>query len=118
MDPMTQNRQWISSYNYVQNNPISRNDPTGMLDGWIEDKETGELKWDANVNSESSFTSSQYDKSKYSYAGQELQRSYSLGSTAGLYTQYYGPDGQTGIYDYPNWININSFYPRITVLRP
>ncbi|WP_421750896.1 SpvB/TcaC N-terminal domain-containing protein [Croceimicrobium sp.] len=32
VDPMAAYRSWISPYNYVQNNPIMRHDPTGMLD--------------------------------------------------------------------------------------
>jgi hypothetical protein len=56
------------------------------------------------VNSQADFDVSEYDKSKFSYVGQELQKSYSFGSTAGLYTQYYGPDGNTAIYDYPMWV--------------
>lgn len=33
---MAEQRSWVSPYNYVQNNPILRIDPTGALD-WIED---------------------------------------------------------------------------------
>lgn len=94
----------LSNYSVMSGNPISRIDPNGADDGWVEDKETGELKWDAKVNSKEEFAKSDYDKDKFSYAGQETQRAYSSGSTAGLYTQYYGPDGNTGIFDYPMWI--------------
>ncbi|UBM61530.1 hypothetical protein LA303_08885 [Candidatus Sulfidibacterium hydrothermale] len=32
-DPMADERAWVSPYNFVQGNPISRVDPDGMLDG-------------------------------------------------------------------------------------
>jgi uncharacterized protein (TIGR02594 family) len=112
-DPRT-GRRWnidpvykhhLSNYSVMSGNPISRIDPNGADDGWVEDGETGELTWDENVNSQEEFDKSGYDKDKYSYAGQETQRVYSFGSTKNMnYTEYYGPDGSTGIYDYPNWL--------------
>ena len=42
-DPLADKRYWVTSYNYVQNNPISRFDPTGMLDDYAMDRETGEI---------------------------------------------------------------------------
>jgi len=33
-DPMASEREWVSPYNYVQNNPLSRIDPNGMLDDY------------------------------------------------------------------------------------
>ncbi len=38
MDPMADEREWLSPYNYVQNNPLLRVDPTGMLDTHYEDE--------------------------------------------------------------------------------
>lgn len=32
VDPLAKYRSWINPYNFVQNNPIMRQDPTGMLD--------------------------------------------------------------------------------------
>jgi RHS repeat-associated protein len=39
LDPMTEKRIWLSPYNYVQNNPILKIDPDGMLDGDYFDSE-------------------------------------------------------------------------------
>jgi len=33
VDPMTDERSWLSPYNYCQNNPVMLTDPDGMLDG-------------------------------------------------------------------------------------
>lgn len=34
VDPMADERNWLTPYNFVQNNPITRIDPTGMLDDY------------------------------------------------------------------------------------
>jgi hypothetical protein len=63
IDPMAEERNWLTPYNFVQNNPILRVDPSGLLDDYF-DKEgnflgSDELKtdnvkiidkkdWDAN----------------------------------------------------------------------
>ncbi len=44
---MADERQWVSPYNYVQNNPLIRIDPTGMLDTHYED-EFGNTLGDTN----------------------------------------------------------------------
>ena len=37
LDPLAEERSWVSPYNFVQNNPIMRVDPTGALDAPIYD---------------------------------------------------------------------------------
>ena len=38
VDPMAEERDWLSPYNFTQNNPILRVDPTGLLDDYGIDK--------------------------------------------------------------------------------
>ena len=45
VDPMAHLREWVSPYNFVQNNPINRIDPDGRLDKEYDvDLKTGEVK--------------------------------------------------------------------------
>ena len=37
-DPLTEEREWLTPYNFVQNNPILRVDPTGLLDDYGVDQ--------------------------------------------------------------------------------
>lgn len=50
IDPLSDQRVWVSPFNYGQNNPINRNDPTGALDDWVMD-ENNKPCWDPNVTS-------------------------------------------------------------------
>ena len=69
VDPMAHEREWVSPYNFVQNNPINRVDPTGALDDWYE-SETGEIKWDKDVNSQKDLNKK--GSPKGTYLGKEL----------------------------------------------
>lgn len=44
VDPMARERSWLTPYNFVQNNPLSRVDPTGMLDDDITLNAKGEVE--------------------------------------------------------------------------
>lgn len=50
VDPLAHKREWLTPYNFVQNNPFLRVDPTGALDDIIitnkDDKEVGRIKLD------------------------------------------------------------------------
>lgn len=43
IDPLAQKRDWLTPYNYVQNNPLNRIDPNGLTDYTLE-KKTGDVK--------------------------------------------------------------------------
>jgi len=43
-DPMADERTWVSTYNYTQNNPLNRIDPNGALDDGYKDMQ-GNYKW-------------------------------------------------------------------------
>ncbi|KPQ08945.1 MAG: RHS repeat-associated core domain, partial [Algoriphagus marincola HL-49] len=50
VDPLADQRSWVSPYNFVQNNPLNRIDPDGRLD-WVANRE-GEVYWDENATSQ------------------------------------------------------------------
>lgn len=43
-DPLAEEREWINPYNFVQNNPIIRTDPTGLLDTYGVGQD-GDVVW-------------------------------------------------------------------------
>jgi len=50
VDPLADQRSWVSPYNFVQNNPLNRVDPTGAID-WVLNGE-GDVYWDDNATSQ------------------------------------------------------------------
>jgi RHS repeat-associated protein len=52
VDPLADQRSWVSPYSYCQNNPIIRTDPTGALDDWYMNEKTGELYYNENRSSQ------------------------------------------------------------------
>jgi hypothetical protein len=51
VDPLAEERSWVSQYNFVQNNPLNRIDPDGRLDDWVESA-NGKIYWDDNATSQ------------------------------------------------------------------
>lgn len=49
-DPMAENNAWLTPYHYCSNNPVRKIDPTGMLDDWFENEETGEIYYNVNMH--------------------------------------------------------------------
>jgi RHS repeat-associated protein len=45
IDPLADQRVSLTPYNFVQNNPINRTDPTGALDDWYRNNNTGDYEW-------------------------------------------------------------------------
>lgn len=44
LDPLAHEREWLTPYNFVQNNPILRIDPNGMLDDVFEEQDDGSFE--------------------------------------------------------------------------
>jgi RHS repeat-associated protein len=65
VDPEADERESLTPYNSMSNNPINRIDPNGQLDDWVQNDETGEYKWMDNV------TSVKNTPKGYSYVGRE-----------------------------------------------
>ena len=72
-----------SLYAYCSNNPVSKIDPTGLSDGWIDDG-NGNVFWDNNTNSQEEFNTNYANKPGYSYASDPNNpNSYTLPSGEG-----------------------------------
>jgi RHS repeat-associated protein len=65
VDPMADERSWVSPYSYCQNNPVVLVDPRGMIDDWYMNEETGELYYNKNRSSQTT----QYNNKTYTRIG-------------------------------------------------
>jgi RHS repeat-associated protein len=65
IDIMADKREWISGYNYSQNNPVLRVDPLGTFD-FVRDGQ-GNVRWDNDANSQAT------TKSGETYLGKTLE---------------------------------------------
>jgi hypothetical protein len=59
-------REWVSPYNFVQNNPLNRIDPDGAFD-WVINEETNEYIWMNEVKSQED------TPDEYRYVGAGIQ---------------------------------------------
>jgi RHS repeat-associated protein len=65
-DPLFEEKHFMSPYAYCSNSPVNRVDPSGMLDGWVEDAE-GNVSWDNNTNSPAEFETNYTNSGKTGY---------------------------------------------------
>ena len=82
-DPLFEQKPWLSPYHYCSNNPVGRVDPTGMMDGWVQD-EDGNVFWDNNTNSQSEFEHNYSNRPGCAYVSDaDNPKSYTLPSGEG-----------------------------------
>ena len=79
VDPLAEERSWVSSFSYCQNDPINRIDPDGMYDDWVE--RDNKIVWDENITSATDKDLKSGDK----YLGKE---GYSVNEATGQITHY------------------------------
>ncbi|MEM9391872.1 MAG: RHS repeat-associated core domain-containing protein [Bacteroidota bacterium] len=88
VDPISEEREWLSPYNFVQNNPINRVDPDGALD-WVLNGDN-EIYWDDNANSQATTQAGE------TYLGKELTFTFNSNIAGGLWD---GPGGSAPVGD-------------------
>ncbi len=77
VDPMAQERSWLSPYNYCQLNPVGRIDPTGALDDWYRN-EAGEIVYDESIRHQVDFNKSGIKGTYLGKTHQQDNKYYSL----------------------------------------
>jgi hypothetical protein len=108
VDPMAKERSWLSPYNFVQNNPISRVDPTGALDDWVGCNNadgTTSYHWDDNIKSAEQAKAAGFDA--YKAPGSIIDNAKIGGQT--------GTDGKTSVYLGNSKTDFSFTWPNSTV---
>jgi RHS repeat-associated protein len=91
VDPMAHKREWLSPYNFVQNNPIIRVDPNGALDDWFKRGGSDTWEYDSRVQSEAQAKEAYGQNTQYKNDGGTFQgREKSTGKSVGTVTLHTG----------------------------
>jgi hypothetical protein len=88
---MAHKREWLSPYNFVQNNPIIRVDPNGALDDWFKREGSDTWEYDSRVQSEAQAKEAYGQNTQYKNDGGTFQgREKSTGKSVGTVTLHTG----------------------------
>ncbi len=90
IDPLAHEREWVSPFNFCQNSPLSRIDPTGALDEWV--KKDGKMMYDNRVTNQEDATALYGDRATYIPNGY----TYTASDGSSIELGYYGFFKQNG----------------------